>query len=83
MASVNTIPIMNIEGLSQLDILIADVDKLVSLPDIYYRLESAIENPASTTADFSKLLSTEPDLCARLLRIANSAFYSFPEKSIP
>lgn len=65
-------------GQQNLDLLIQDVSKLVSLPDVYYRLESLIEQPDSSISDFAKLLSTEPDLCARLLSLANSAFYSFP-----
>lgn len=65
------------EGLAR---LIADVNKLVSLPDIYYRLETALESPNATLNDFASLLSSDPDLCARLLRMANSAFYSFPSK---
>ena len=65
-------------GLSNLELLISDVDKLVSLPDVYYRLESLIEQPSSTLADFARVLETEPDICARLMSIANSAFYSFP-----
>jgi HD-like signal output (HDOD) protein len=80
MASINNLDITKISGLSNLDILIAEVDKLVSLPDIYYRLESAIENPVSRVEDFSRLLGADPDLCARLLSLANSAFYSFPAK---
>jgi HD-like signal output (HDOD) protein len=80
MASINTMEITKISGLSNLDFLVAEVDKLVSLPDIYYRLESAIESPSSTIEDFSKLLGSDPDLCARLLSLANSAFYSFPSK---
>lgn len=65
-------------GIHNLDMLVQDVTKLVSLPDVYYRLESLIEQPDSSMADFAKLLSSEPDLCARLLSLANSAFYSFP-----
>ena len=80
MASINTMDITKISGLSNLDFLVAEVDKLVSLPDIYYRLESAIESPSSTVEDFAKLLGSDPDLCARLLSLANSAFYSFPAK---
>lgn len=80
MASINTLDITKISGLSNLDFLVAEVKKLVSLPDIYYRLESAIESPTSTVEDFSRLLGTDPDLCARLLSLANSAFYSFPAK---
>ena len=68
------------QALSNLDFLVAIVNKLVRLPDIYYRLESAIESPASTVEDFSRLPGTGPGLCARLLSLANSVFYSFPAK---
>lgn len=64
----------------RLTALVADVNTLGSLPDIAYRLESALESPASTIADLATLLSFDPDLCARLLRMANSGFYSFPIK---
>lgn len=80
MASVKVKNISEFDGLEGLQALVVDVNKLVSLPDIYYRLESALESPASTMNDFAALLSSDPDLCARLLRMANSAFYSFPAK---
>lgn len=69
---------MNFGGKSNLDNLVDGVTQLVSLPDVYYRLESLADSPTATMDDFSRLLSTEPDLCARLLSLANSAFYSFP-----
>ncbi len=72
--------ISEVRGQEGLDVLVAEVNKLVSLPDIYYRLESALESNSATINDFSDLLSSDPDLCARLLRMANSAFYSFPAK---
>jgi len=78
MASQQRIEIMDYGGLSNIDLLVSEIDKLVSLPDVYYRLESLIEQPSSTIADFSTVLSADPDLCARLLSLANSAFYSFP-----
>ncbi len=80
MAESTKFDISEIGGLSGLELLISDVNKLISLPDIYYRLESAIESPSSTVDDFAKLLGSDPDLCARLLSLANSAFYSFPAK---
>lgn len=80
MASIHITDVSEIRGLKRLDVLISEVNKLVSLPDIYYRLELALESPTATIDDFSALLSTDPDLCARLLRMANSAFYSFPAK---
>lgn len=80
MASINPLEVSVVKGRAGLDFLIEDVDKLVSLPDIYYRLESAIVNPSVSTDAIARLLQSDPDLCARLLRMANSAFYSFPTK---
>ena len=78
MASIMRKEVQGYGGVANLDLLVKDVQKLVSLPDVYYRLESLIEHPSSTLEDFAKLLSAEPDICARLLSLANSAFYSFP-----
>ncbi len=78
MATTQRGELVGYRGRHSLDLLVQDVSKLVSLPDVYYRLESLIEQPDSSMADFAKLLSSEPDICARLLSIANSAFYSFP-----
>lgn len=80
MPTLNTLAVDEVSGLSNLDFLVSDVSKLISLPDIYYRLEAAIESPSSTISDFATLLAADPDLCARLLSMANSAFYSFPSK---
>jgi HD-like signal output (HDOD) protein len=78
MVSAIRIEVQDFGGESNLDLLISEVDKLVSVPDVYYRLESLIESPSSTLHDFAGVLSAEPDICARLLSLANSAFYSFP-----
>jgi HD-like signal output (HDOD) protein len=80
MLTINTLAVDEVSSLSSLDSLLSGVTKLISLPDIYYRLEAAIESPSSTVADLSNLLSSDPDICARVLSMANSAFYSFPSK---
>jgi hypothetical protein len=80
MASVNPSNIAAVQGYSGLESLVVEVDKLVSLPDIYYRLEETIVDPTSTVEVISNLLRSDPDLCARMLSMANSAFYSFPTR---
>ncbi len=80
MASVNPLDFHHARGLGGLEELVVEVDKLVSLPDIYYRLEEAIVDPTTTTDRIADLLRSDPDLCARMLRMANSAFYSFPTR---
>ncbi len=62
--------------MSTVDALIHEVNKLVSVPDVYYKLESLIEQEHSTIDDFARVLGADADLCARLLNLANSAFYS-------
>lgn len=80
MASVNPASTSAAQGAGGLELLVVEVDKLVSLPDIYYRLEETIVDPTSTMEVIADLLRSDPDLCARMLRMANSAFYSFPTR---
>lgn len=54
--------------------------KLVSLPVIISKVNELLNNPASSAADIAELISQEPALTARLLKIVNSPFYNFPSK---
>lgn len=62
-----------------------DVNELIddwvsSAPVVYLKLKEAIKDPDSTFDDFSTILLSDAAICARLLRIVNSAFYGFSEK---
>jgi len=58
--------------------LVARAHELTTLPDIYMRVKSILVDPTSSHSDVADALSTDPALSARLLRIANSAFYGRP-----
>lgn len=60
--------------------LLDDVEGLVSAPDICLQLFETIHSPASGAKDIAALIGVDPNLTVRLLRIANSAFYSFARK---
>jgi putative nucleotidyltransferase with HDIG domain len=60
--------------------IIARAGTLASLPNIYFQVDKAINHPASSTARIGAILSYDQALCARLLRLANSAFYGFPRR---
>ncbi len=60
--------------------LISQTSDLVSLPDIYVRVKAVIYDPDSTMTDVSDVLSYDPAICARLLKVANSAFFGVPSK---
>jgi HD-like signal output (HDOD) protein len=49
----------------------------LTLPDVYLRLRYVMDGEDSTMADAAEVLSLDPALAARVLRIANSAFYGF------
>lgn len=54
--------------------------KLISLPDVYLRLKSVIDSPNSSMADVAQVISQDPSLTARLLKMVNSPFYGFASK---
>ena len=51
-----------------------------SLPLVHVRLEEAISDHRKSMSDIAKIIREDPGLTARLLRIVNSAFYSFPSR---
>lgn len=54
--------------------------EIPSLPMIFTRIDEAVNNPRSSLADIGRIISEDSSLTARLLKIVNSAFYSFPSK---
>lgn len=60
--------------------LVEDVSQLASPPEVYYELERLIGTQSSSLDDIAAVIRTDPDLTARLLQIANSAFYGYPAK---
>lgn len=60
--------------------LLDDVEGLVSPPDVCMRVFELIHSPMTGTRELAAVVGVDPNLTARLLRIANSAFYSFSRK---
>jgi len=57
--------------------LITENEPLASLPNTFYLLQDAIEDPNSDFAKIGKIISIDPALTVRLLKIVNSAFYGY------
>jgi putative nucleotidyltransferase with HDIG domain len=60
--------------------LLEDVEGLVSPPDVCLRLFELINAPKTGAADIAAVVNFDPNLTARLLRVANSSFYNFSRK---
>jgi HD-like signal output (HDOD) protein len=52
-----------------------DVANLITLPDIYIAVKEAIEDPDVSLKDLADIVSFDPAISTRLLKVANSSFY--------
>ena len=60
--------------------IVEDVKDLVSLPEVYLKVRELYADEESSINDFEQVVSADPGLCARVLRIGNSAFFGFATK---
>jgi HD-like signal output (HDOD) protein len=58
--------------------LVAGVGRLGSPPAIYSSLVAVLEHPGRGASDIAAVISEDPALSARLLRLVNSSFFAFP-----
>jgi len=61
------------------DLQAAD-EKLASLPDIFFQLQEVLSQPRSSAHYVGEVISKDPSLTAKLLKLANSAFYGYPKR---
>lgn len=57
---------------------VSEIHNLPTLPQVATRLLAAINNPASSSTEIAFLVGQDLSLSARILRLANSAFYGMP-----
>ncbi|UZP66984.1 HDOD domain-containing protein [Desulfovibrio mangrovi] len=53
---------------------------LASFPDIYFRINNALEDPSSTANKLADVISKDPSISAKLLSLVNSPFYGFGQR---
>lgn len=60
--------------------LMYKMTELPTLPTVVAKLIELVNNPKTSASTLSKLISSDQVLTARILKLANSAFYGFPRK---
>lgn len=55
--------------------LVSQIEALTSLPTVYERVREQLESPDGSVFEVARLVSADPALTARLLRLVNSAMY--------
>ncbi|HMW81857.1 MAG TPA: HDOD domain-containing protein, partial [Accumulibacter sp.] len=57
--------------------LVASSVTLVTLPEVFARVKQVVDDPRATTIDLARVISADPGVSARILKLINSAFWGF------
>ena len=55
--------------------LVSGTEDLLSLPEVYFQVKALVQDPDAGAAELAEIISCDPGLSARFLRVANSAFF--------
>lgn len=67
-------------GKVTMESIVEAVNDLPALPDVVVEIMELTENPDSTAQDINNVLNRDQSLTAKVLKLANSAFYGFPRR---
>ena len=70
---------MNDELTSDVERALEEVNELISLPEVYLKVRTLMDDPSSDIYDFAKVISVDPNLSSRVLKVVNSAYFGFPK----
>ncbi len=59
---------------------ITEISHIATLPEITLKIIELVEDSSSTAQDLHKIISNDPALCSRILKVVNSAFYGLPRQ---
>lgn len=54
------------------------ISHIATLPEVTVRIIELVEDPTSTANDLNNVISNDPALCSRILKVVNSSFYGLP-----
>ncbi len=57
---------------------IKEISHIATLPEITLKIIKLVEDPDSSAQDLNKVITNDPALGARILKVVNSAFYGLP-----
>ena len=60
--------------------IFSTIDELPTLPTVVPRLMELLEGTKSNASDVTEAISRDPALTSKILKVANSAYYGFPQE---
>lgn len=55
-----------------------EISHIATLPEVTLKIIDLVEDPTSTAQDLHRIITNDPALCSRILKVVNSAFYGLP-----
>lgn len=77
-APANPTPSANPESEQIVKSAIQEISHIATLPEVTLKIIRLVEDPDSTAQDLNRIISNDPALGARILKVVNSAFYGLP-----
>jgi len=63
---------------SSVESALKEISHIATLPEVTLRIIELVEDPSSTAQDLHDVISNDPALCTRILKVVNSSFYGLP-----
>lgn len=60
--------------------LLKRIEEIPTLPEVVVRLRRLVSNPKTSAKDVTQVITHDPALTFKILRIVNSAYYGFPKE---
>jgi len=57
---------------------ISEISHIATLPEVTLKIIRLVEDPDATAQDLNRIITNDPALGARILKVVNSAFYGLP-----
>lgn len=57
---------------------LSEISHIATLPEITMQIINLVEDTSSTAQDLHTVISNDPALCSRILKVVNSSFYGLP-----
>ena len=64
----------------ELESILSKVNDIPTLPDVVLKITRMIADPATTASDINEVLSHDPALTAKILKLVNSPYYGFARR---
>ncbi|MEQ8318096.1 MAG: HDOD domain-containing protein [Phycisphaerales bacterium] len=60
------------------NVAIREISHIATLPEVTLKIVELVEDPSSTAQDLHNVISNDPALSSRILKVVNSSFYGLP-----